>query len=294
MAKADESKRIRDKLYTHADIFPDGYIRYCCSSSIDFLPNHILKFNGEKRTTPLHNHVNLELIYIFNGKVAAEIDGEVIYPHKNNLLIINPNEWHKLTMISPLSYYCIVLDTDIATPLGVDITELTFMRTVHNKTVSRLIDMLTYETDRKNDFYKQNISSILTILIIYLIRNCLKNQSVLENPSLALQGQMVTKIQKYISDNYDKRITLDEISSYVGFNKYHIVRTFKKITGTTVHEAINTIKLKEANKLLEQSSMKICDIAETLGFENASHFSALYKKYIGSTPLEYRKNKGKH
>lgn len=151
--------------------------------------------------------------------------------------------------------------------------------------------MLTYETDRKKQFYKQNISRLLDVLIVYLIRNCLKSQIVTENSSQALHGEMVSKIQKYILENYKDHITLEMIAAHVGFNKIHVARVFKKLTEMTVHETINTIRIKEANKMLEQSGARICDIAESLGFENASHFSALYKKYTGMTPDEYRKNK---
>ena len=106
MAKVDNSKKLHERLYSHADIYPDGTVQYWCNL-IDHLPNHFKKFSGETRATPMHRHVNTEMLYIIKSRVEITIDSETFEAKQGDLVIFNSDTWHSMNPTgTPFSYYC--------------------------------------------------------------------------------------------------------------------------------------------------------------------------------------------
>jgi AraC family transcriptional regulator len=83
-------------------------------------------------------------------------------------------------------------------------------------------------------------------------------------------------------------LTLSEIAQSVGAHPTHIARSFKKHYGTTVGEYIRGLRLDWAAAQLETTEGSIADIAAAAGFYDQSHFSHHFKKYLGSSPQEFR------
>ena len=65
---------------------------------------------------------------------------------------------------------------------------------------------------------------------------------------------------------------------------------FKSETGRTLHEEIARLRFEQAQKLLKSTALSINEIAYRCGFATASHFSVMFKRTLGSTPLAYRKS----
>lgn len=68
----------------------------------------------------------------------------------------------------------------------------------------------------------------------------------------------------------------------------YLCAVFKRETGETINEYIIETKIGSAKKLLKNTKMKVHEIAEHLGYENAHYFSYSFKKYAGETPQQYR------
>ena len=98
----------------------------------------------------------------------------------------------------------------------------------------------------------------------------------------------IEKAIHFIEQNYIKQITLDEISRKCGMSKYHFTRTFKSITGTTFREHHNKIKIEASKKLLEQD-LNITEVCYIVGFNDASYFSRVFRKFEGMSPNLYKK-----
>jgi two-component system response regulator YesN len=79
-----------------------------------------------------------------------------------------------------------------------------------------------------------------------------------------------------------------ELSRKFGLNEDYMGQLFKKVTGTTISNYINTNKINAAKSLLAGTNSKIIDIAYHVGFDNLTHFHRQFKKQTGCTPNEYR------
>lgn len=93
----------------------------------------------------------------------------------------------------------------------------------------------------------------------------------------------------YISQNCMKPLTLDDISQYIGFSKYHFSHLFKTYTNMTFIDFLTTERIKMAETLISNPKAHMIDIAFDSGFSSISSFNRAFKKIKGISPSEFRK-----
>lgn len=103
-----------------------------------------------------------------------------------------------------------------------------------------------------------------------------------------LNTHTLRDIKRYLDDHLDQSISLDRIEQQFYINKYVFCRQFKKLTGQTFGNYLKLQRLYKARDMLENSNMRIYEIAVHLGFKNESYFSSVFKKYFKYSPTEYR------
>lgn len=94
---------------------------------------------------------------------------------------------------------------------------------------------------------------------------------------------------QYIEHNYN-RITVSDISEYVGINRTYLHSVFKKKLHVSPQEYLISYKLNAAKKLLDETELPISDIAAQAGYNDSLTFSKAFKKCYGCAPREYRKS----
>lgn len=98
----------------------------------------------------------------------------------------------------------------------------------------------------------------------------------------------VDMIKKVIHEHYHQQISIQEIAAAVYFSAGYANAVFKKETGSTIFEYLQLYRIQVAKELLSQTNYKIYEIAEKVGYVNATHFSITFKKLVGISPAEYR------
>lgn len=99
---------------------------------------------------------------------------------------------------------------------------------------------------------------------------------------------IVNNAIKYIEQNYPHKITLSEVAEKTYVSQWHLSKLLNRHLGQNFSEILNSIRIKEAQKLLRDPSLRIGDIAERVGFMDMAHFSRVFKKSIGISANEYR------
>lgn len=100
------------------------------------------------------------------------------------------------------------------------------------------------------------------------------------------------KVQDYIENNFDSDLLLETLSEVACFSKFHFHRIFKAITGESVLQYVNRIKLERAAFwIANRQEITITDIAYNFGYTDSSVFSRAFKSHFGLTPTEYRNKK---
>lgn len=102
----------------------------------------------------------------------------------------------------------------------------------------------------------------------------------------------IQKVMEYISANYMKRITLNDISEHVAFSVSYLSRMFKEEKGINLTSYINEVRVRNAKLLLKDRSVPLSQVAYLCGFDDQSYFSKVFKKQTGITPGKYREKRG--
>ncbi|RED19053.1 AraC family transcriptional regulator [Flavobacterium cutihirudinis] len=104
------------------------------------------------------------------------------------------------------------------------------------------------------------------------------------------KSDRLAEVFKYVKSNYKEEISLDEISKIANLTPTSFCRMFKAKTKKPFVEYLNEIRVANACKYLIETDLGISEIAYECGYKTASNFNKLFKKLIGTTPKEYRKN----
>ena len=102
------------------------------------------------------------------------------------------------------------------------------------------------------------------------------------------EGALVNEIVHFMQERLEKRITLQELSDYIGYSVSQISTVFRKHTGYSPMNYFNILKIRRACWLLEHTTLKIYQICYKSGFDDPYYFSRLFKKVVGTSPQAYR------
>lgn len=93
---------------------------------------------------------------------------------------------------------------------------------------------------------------------------------------------------KYMFENYKQKLSLLEVAEQCYISNWHLSKLLNKYTGKGFFEIINIIRLDKAKELLRTTSYKVQEISEMVGFQDVTHFSRIFKSYVGVSPKEFR------
>jgi YesN/AraC family two-component response regulator len=93
---------------------------------------------------------------------------------------------------------------------------------------------------------------------------------------------------RYIQEHYNENISVNDLAERYDMSSNYFSAIFKKEQHQSPVDYITTLRVKKAMELLECSDKSVVDIAKKVGYEEASYFYRVFKKYTGMTPLHYR------
>ncbi|MDF2927022.1 MAG: two component transcriptional regulator, AraC family [Paenibacillaceae bacterium] len=93
----------------------------------------------------------------------------------------------------------------------------------------------------------------------------------------------------YLNEHYQEQIQLKDLSQKFFFNKNYASALFKKHTGMTYSEYVNSIRINKAKELLVKTSLPVAEVAEKVGYTDYFYFNRIFKKITGVTPAGLRK-----
>jgi AraC family transcriptional regulator len=96
------------------------------------------------------------------------------------------------------------------------------------------------------------------------------------------------RVIAYIETGYREKITLQDISEVAKFSKFYFHRVFKAISGETIYDYIQRVRLQKSTEKLH--NMGITEVAVTSGYETNSSFGKAFKRYFGVSPKEFKKS----
>lgn len=248
-----------------------------------------------------HLHPEYEIVYIKNGSSEQHIGSHYSHYKDGTLLLIGPNIPHtnmgnydfddniavviqmskafledKISTFSEFNY---IKDLMLRAQHGVQ-----FLKSFKNKIETRIESMASLLPDER-------LLELISILGLMARTNDYKllNANAINYEQHSNSYHRVKQITTFVADNYHRTIQLSEIASICGLTETSFSRFFKKITGKPFITFLNEYRIQKACSLLFDKQNNIAEIMYQCGFNEAAHFTRVFKKTIGYSPREYRK-----
>ena len=228
------------------------------------------------------------LYYVKSGYGFVEINGVRYLPEKEEMLLVPAGakvSFGTLPGKETFTKYWIHFDARLGeTPLF-DILSVPYLTSVHAPEFITGCFQKILASEQK----KEDLSSILyqQSAVLDLIAWIIEQQPTSSRQQTAT-GRFDT-ILAYIQNHFLEKITVEDLSQMAGLHPNHFIKVFRGQIGTSPGQYINKLRIDKARELLVEETYTIGEIASMTGFHDESYFSKTFKKYIGRTPREYRR-----
>ncbi|GKX67648.1 AraC family transcriptional regulator [Inconstantimicrobium mannanitabidum] len=146
----------------------------------------------------------------------------------------------------------------------------------------------------KYEGYKRIASLKLLEMLIKISRDYTSTKIESSQPQFSKAFVKCRNIQHYINSNYQNKITSADIEQNFESNYDYLNRVFQRMTGYSIMNYLNIIRVNRAKDLLDATPLKISEVGYLVGIDDPYYFSKLFKKISGITPSSYMKLKSKN
>lgn len=271
--KAVLTKFIRRKTFinslfiTHIGYFPKALYHY------------------RERKTGCNDYI---LFYSLGGKGYIDNPKEKIELKPNQFIILPPNIFHRYQadLKDPWTIYWIHFSSSKLKEFGTDFNIEQFYKPTDIRYNDQIINTwIEIYSSLDSGYNAENIGFANLCLYRFVSFFLFPNKKVsTEEPDSPLDRSIT-----YMKENIGKRLTAEEIAKKFNYSPSHYTASFKRKTGMSPIDYFIKLKIHYACQLLAQSNLKIKDISEKVGYDDAYYFSRLFKQVMGKSPKEYRK-----
>ena len=252
-----------------------------------------------------HWHEEIQLTLVTRGSVCFYADGKGYEIHKGDGFFINSGRLHMAREEgnSDAAYLCLDFHPRLITSYPGSIFAEKYVKPFleggqfsHLKLESKkaahqaVLDMVReigMLYDIKAYGYEMSIQAKIHLLWLNLISVQRPDKGESRRPG---QGhETVQEIISYLRTHYREAISLEEVGRAVGFSASECCRQFKQLTGDTIGNYLKSYRLTRSIELLEETALSVSEIALESGFSGASYYIESFKRELGKTPLQYRK-----
>lgn len=239
----------------------------------------------------MHWQDSPELLYFTEGQAEVACDIQKVVCRAGDVAWIRSGSLHSIRALSSqCSYHCLIVDREFLENQGIGADVSVRLRISDGKLCS-YFDALIREMEEKGPYYKAGVRAQLMGLVVCACRHYPERHREITRA----QNRKITMVKeatRYLLEHFSEDVTVDQVADAVGFSKYYFSRGFKEITGRTLVDYLNVIRVSHARRLLASGKCNVSESAERSGFTNLSYFTKIYKRYMGNLPSREEASKG--
>ena len=240
----------------------------------------------------MHQHDSLEIDCVLDGDVYLHFENDAAHLKKEEVILIRPNEKH-LFRSGPNG--CIRANVQLNTYrlknrslnrfIEYALGSRQFLKLKKNVMVGALVRDISLEMSQKDTEYATIVKIDIVAVLIHLLR-AVQSEIQYANRS---SNPYVLKAIEIIHATIGENVTPKDIANKLHLSEGYLMRLFKTETGYSIMKYVSLCRIAESKQQLVHTNKKIADIAADVGLTNQQHFSMLFKKQIGISPLNFRK-----
>lgn len=256
-----------------------------------------------------HWHEEMEFLMLTSGKAWFQIETGYYEVHAGECIFVNSGELHAgfPAGASPCEYRAVVFSPSMLFSSPFDLVRTRYVDPVIKNEIAvrrhikgaeswerellaglkKLLELLY----AKPAAYELLVKAELFGMFALITANSMSSIAAAEKSQDHLRLEKLKAALKYIQDNYYKKLSTLDLSTHLDMSEGHFCRIFKQYIKKTPVEYLNYYRITRAARLLEETGMKVLEVAMEVGFDNLSYFIGTFRRYIGMTPSMYRNSR---
>lgn len=238
-----------------------------------------------------------EIDFHIKGKRSITINNETFNINGGDIIFRKPGDF--ATSTGHYNTYCLTLDFS-NTPDRENYYDRNISRPLQKPSDLPLLNIfpphfISYHTQDYINIYnklillktnrdKHSTDTLVNELLCLAMSDYFHNQN---KPSVR-ENDLIEDVCKYISENYDKSLNLNQLAARCNLSESYFLKTFKEKTSTSPINYLISIRIQNAKEMLSETNYKINYISNKCGFSSTSYFSHTFKQQTGMSPAEYR------
>lgn len=235
-----------------------------------------------------HGRIDYQIIYIASGKAHFFFDGKEQIVNAGHMVLYRPKEVQKYV------YY----GTDQTEAYWVHFTGKDVKKILKNygfpekahvfytgtlTEYRRLFGEMIHELQLCKPHYEDLLAILLQQLLILISRQFTEDRKL----NSYAQNEIIHATQ-YFSEHYNTDICIEKYAASRHMSTCWFIRVFKQYNHLTPMQYILSVRMANAQNLLETTNYNVTEIAEIVGYDNPLYFSRVFKKHTGYSPSDYR------
>jgi AraC-like DNA-binding protein len=259
-----------------------------------------------RRTEPFNMlnhcfHEEYEIYYLVSGERYYYLENEFRYVSAGDFVILDKNLMHRTETIPNkpdherilLNFSQEYFESLFKLVPEIDLSEcfrkLPSILRVEAKKRQALANIMWRLVEEQQTGNSESYLKILVVELMVML-NRLAEEPLEQIPQIVMNAsyKKIYSVISYINEFYMEDLSLSKLAEQFYLSPFHLSRTFKKVTGFTVVEYLNNIRIRKAQALLRETDSNVTKIMEVVGFQSLTHFERIFKRISKVTPLQYR------
>ena len=222
---------------------------------------------------PEANDKQMRIIYFHPHIINSSLDFDTIrkLPENSSITLIQDTYWNKFfTQRSPNFWGKITIGPITCKRL------VTLFNSIHKQL-----------SDQSQDNWPCRSRYFFMAILVTLDNVCVEETS-LDQPLLCLVSEEFKPFLLYIYNNYDKKITVEDISKKFNVNRTTLSKMFQENLNVSFITFLNKLRVSVACQILRDTTLPIMEIMSRVGFQDSAHYLRTFKKYTNLSPSDYR------
>lgn len=236
---------------------------------------------------PAHIHDDIELVFVKNGGGEAFCNGKGYTLKNNSFFIVFPNQVHHYVNCKTGEYLLLIIKPDMLLHYSGLFSSREAKTPVCNNADNSTISLLTTALE---EFQAEGLSPIIDGYLTAFFGKLLRFYDFEKSTT---PSDTTVNILNYCKKHYNENITVDEVAKALKVSKSLVSHTFSNRLSVNFCDYINSLRLNNAKKLLDENTAPITEIAFLSGFQTIRTFNRAFIKQYGITPSEYKKIKAR-